>query len=766
MRKKLLTLFLAVTMALSLLPPPTPALAAVLDPERHRQLLKPILDVLPTDLRRPACPTTVKEVIWSSTMEVEWDDSVVQEIADLANSLTAGKSTDKEKMKAIFDWVIQNVTYDRNLPDDQREAFDAYTQRRATCWGYTRLCGLMGVIVGLRMAEITGISNEENPGLHGWNAVLLDGEWLFFDATWAEWDIDQYYHAWTAAIVYDDIYRWDIRATEKGTPNMIGFAPRPAFVDRCPANVVIPDTVTQVETFYGCPNLETLTLSDSVTRIVACGNNPKLRSVTFGKGITNIGSNAFSDCTGLKSINIPNTVTTIEGMAFSNTGLTSVTIPSSVTTLSEGAFYECADLTSVTIPSSVTRIESMMFQGCTSLTDVVIPDSVTAIGRQAFMGCYNLALANLHIPDSVTEIGDLAFFGCPETVGVPDDATSIGDEAFYGRKELTSIDIPDSVTSIGVAAFTSCHGLKSVTIPNSVTVIGDRAFCDCKSLESVTIPNSVTSIGTGAFAGCENLTSVTISNSVISIERSVFSGCTSLTSVTIPNGVASIEMEAFRDCASLKSVTIPSSVTSIRKYAFQDCASLTDVYYGGTEEQWKAISIQQYNTNLTSATIHYNSTMPQQPAKPTQAVAYASTQNVLVDGKSVEFYAYALKDVNGNDTNYVKLRDVAQILNGSAAQFEVGWDGSISITTRSAYTSNGSELIQNFAGNQPYTVNTSPVKVNGAAVALEAITLTDATGGYTYFKLRDLGSALGFNVGYANGTGIFIQTDAPYTDAD
>lgn len=335
--------------------------------------------------------------------------------------------------------------------------------------------------------------------------------------------------------------------------------PRPAFVDRCPANVVIPDTVTQVETFYGCPNLETLTLSDSVTRIVACGNNPKLRSVTFGKGITNIGSNAFSDCTGLKSINIPNTVTTIEGRAFSNTGLTSVTIPSSVTTLSEGAFYECADLTSV---------------------------------------------------------------------------------------------------------------------------------------------------------------------------------------------------------------TIPSSVTSIRKYAFQDCASLTDVYYGGTEEQWKAISIQQYNTNLTSATIHYNSTMPQQPAKPTQAMAYASTQNVLVDGKSVEFYAYALKDANGNDTNYVKLRDVAQILNGSAAQFEVGWDGSISITTRSAYTSNGSELIQNFAGNQPYTVNTFPVKVNGAAVALDAITLTDATGGYTYFKLRDLGSALGFNVGYANGVGIFIQTDAPYTDAD
>lgn len=516
-------------MALSLIP--TPALANPFDPERYRQRLKPILDVLPTDLRRPACPTTVLQVIWNQDVAAKWDDSPVHEIADLADSLTAGKRTDREKMKAVFDWVSQNVTYDGNLPDDQRDAFDAYTLRRSTCGGYTRLCRLMGVIVGLQVAEIAGISNEENPFLHDWNAVLLDGEWLFFDATWAMWDIGQYYHVWTSAIIYDDIYQWDFHATEVGTPDMINFTPRRGFMDQCPANVVIPDTVTQVSSFYGCPNLETLTLSDSVTRITACGNNPKLKSVTFGKGIVNIGANAFSDCTSLKSIHIPNSVTTIEGRAF----------------------YECADLTSVTIPSSVPSIDRMLFQSYTSLTDVVIPNGVTSIGDQAFMGCTNL-------------------------------------------------------------------------------------------------------------------------------ER----------------------------------VTIPDSVTGIDNWAFEGCQSLTDVYYGGTEAQWKAIQIEEEkNQALTSATIHYNSTMPQQPVKPKQPLAYASTQNVLVDGKSVEFYAYALKDEKGNDTNYVKLRDVAQILNGSAAQFEVGWDGSISITTRSAYTSNGSELIQNFAGNQPYTVNTSPVKVNG-----------------------------------------------------
>jgi len=131
----------------------------------------------------------------------------------------------------------------------------------------------------------------------------------------------------------------------------------------------------------------------------------------------------------------------------------------------------------------------------------------------------------------------------------------------------------------------------------------------------------------------------------------------------------------------------------------------------------------------------------------------------------VEFNAYALKDENGNMTNYVKLRDVASVLNGSAAQFQVGWDGSISITTQQAYTANGSEMVQNFSGDQQYTVNTSPVKVNGQTADMEAITLTDSTGGYTYFKLRDLGKALGFNVSWIDGK-IVIDPNSPYSDAN
>ena len=140
-------------------------------------------------------------------------------------------------------------------------------------------------------------------------------------------------------------------------------------------------------------------------------------------------------------------------------------------------------------------------------------------------------------------------------------------------------------------------------------------------------------------------------------------------------------------------------------------------------------------------------------------LAYTSTQNVLVDGKSVEFQCYALKDEKGNDTNYIKLRDVAKVLNGTAAQFEVGWDGAINIETGKAYTPNGSEMSTPFSGNRAYEDATAPTNVNGAPVSLSAILLRDDAGsGYTYYKLRDLGDALGFKVDWTSEKGIFIET--------
>ncbi|MGI6301958.1 MAG: leucine-rich repeat protein [Verrucomicrobiota bacterium] len=338
-------------------------------------------------------------------------------------------------------------------------------------------------------------------------------------------------------------------------------------------------------------------------------------------------------------------VTSIGGRAFYLSGLTSVTIPNSVTSIGDWAFTSCWGLTSVTIGDSVTNIGNGAFDGCSGLNSVTIPDSVTSIGDSAFSGCSGLT--SVTIPDSVTSIGDGAFAGCTSLSAIevnelnpayssvhgvlldknqttvtqfpagyeghyeiPASVTSIGDGAFYGCSGLTSVTIGASVTSIGEQAFGDCGSLTTIEvnelnecyssidgvlfnknqatvllcpggyeghfdIPPMVTFIGDSAFSSCYSLTSVTIPNSVTSIGDSAFYECIGLTSVTIPDSVTSIGDSAFSWCPSLTSVTIGASVTSIGKRAFSYCFGLTSVTIGTSVTSIGDEAFYYCDGLS-----------------------------------------------------------------------------------------------------------------------------------------------------------------------------------------------
>ena len=179
-----------------------------------------------------------------------------------------------------------------------------------------------------------------------------------------------------------------------------------------------------------------------------------------------------------------------------------------VTSIGMGAFSGCSGLTSVTIPNSVVSIGHRAFSGCSGLTIVSIPNSVVNIGNGAFHKCESLV--SVSIPNSVTSIGKETFYKCESlvSVSIPNSVTSIGYRAFERCKSLISITIPNSVTSIGEDAFSLCSGLTSVTIGNSVTSIGEKAFYACNALTSVTIPNSVTSIGEKAFYACNGLTSV------------------------------------------------------------------------------------------------------------------------------------------------------------------------------------------------------------------------------------------------------------------
>lgn len=268
---------------------------------------------------------------------------------------------------------------------------------------------------------------------------------------------------------------------------------------------------------------------------------------------------------------------------------TSINIPSTivgktVTSIRNCAFYGCKSLTSVTIPNSITSIGREAFYDCTSLTSISIPHSVTSIDNYAF---YGTSLINLSIPASVASIGEGAFNGCKSLANV-----TIGNNDSAEKRS----------TEIGNSAFSECTSLSSVTIGNNVTSIGAAAFSDCSSLTSVTIPNSVTSIEYGTFSYCENLTSVTIPNSVTSIGDEVFYRCSSLKNITIPDSVTSIGDHAFFEC-KLVTLTMGNGVNYIDSCAFLNCEQLYEVNYNGTVAQWKAISVDSNNSNLTKAII-------------------------------------------------------------------------------------------------------------------------------------------------------------------
>ncbi len=353
--------------------------------------------------------------------------------------------------------------------------------------------------------------------------------------------------------------------------------------------------------FYGCKNLTSITIPNSITSIKT----------------SYLSSNIFSDCNSLISITLPDTLTYIGSGAFNDTayykdksnwenGVLYIgkylieassdlsgeySIKQGTKTIAASAFSERYSLTSITLPDSVTHICDGAFFDCKNIESLYITNLA------AYLNCkYGNSSSNpmyyakklyingrratkVIIPTGVKQIPDYAFYNCSSitNVTIPDSVTTIGIYAFYNCNSLTSITIPDSVTYIGDNAFEGCSSLTNITIPKGVTYIGYNAFEDCSSLTSIVIPDSVTSIGAGAFSGCSSLINITIPNGVVSIWSSTFSGCSGLTNITIPNSVTSIDNYAFSYCRSLTSIAIPDSVTSIGDNAFGYCNSLTNV---------------------------------------------------------------------------------------------------------------------------------------------------------------------------------------------
>ena len=274
-----------------------------------------------------------------------------------------------------------------------------------------------------------------------------------------------------------------------------------------------------------------------------------------------IGNYMFYGCANLQNITLPDNVTSIGYYAFVGTNkIYSMIIPDSVISIGNSVFAYHEGLESITIGDGVTSIGEDVFWQCYNLKDVTIGKSLKSIGENAFFGCHDIT--SVHITDLNAWIkidfqsnplshGGMLYLNNEEVtkIVIPEDVTEIKEGTFTDWKTIKEIIIHDKITTIGDKAFYGCEALTSVAIGINVTSIGDYAFNDCEALISVTIGDNVTSIGAGAFCRCEALTSVTIPNNVTYLPYISFSGCNALTEVTIGNGITSIGEEAFYKCS-------------------------------------------------------------------------------------------------------------------------------------------------------------------------------------------------------------------------
>ena len=466
-------------------------------------------------------------------------------------------------------------------------------------------------------------------------------------------------------------------------------------------NITIPQSVISisVNAFYNCSNLANLAsvkvlvtdYSDFCTNkivglIKSLGkpvmlideNGNEIKDFRIPEGVTIVGEYAFCNCSGLTSVLIPSTVSSIDQKAFSgrnnvekliygegctktvSTGLTSVSevvLPKTLQSIDASTFYNFWNLKTITIPQSVTSIGKNAFYGCSGLTSITIPQSVTSIGEYAFDSCRGLT--SITIPQSVISLGDKAFRDCSNLASVKVLVTDYSD---FCTNKIVSL-IKSRIGKPVMLIDENGNEIKDFRIPEGVTTVGEYAFCNCSGLTSVLIPSSVSSIGQQAFSGCNNVEKLIYGEGCT---KTVSTGLTSVTEVILPKTLQTIDASAFYNFRNLKTITIPQSVTSIGQQAFYGCAALasvtiennnlTEIYQNAFPSQAKLYVKRGTKTLLTLWKNGY--TRPYEIGTdkqlPPSSLSVVSTTQMTATVKVNDFYdgyAYTFNDEKiGKDT--------------------------------------------------------------------------------------------------------------------
>ena len=278
--------------------------------------------------------------------------------------------------------------------------------------------------------------------------------------------------------------------------------------------------------------------------------------------MTRIGKYAFSNCSGLKSATIGNSVTSISSDAFYGCEIKKLiwltnTPPLGYGNISAQQIYASNNLFGSNVLvypflSSMFEVDGIKY----------VPVSPSDRTCDAIDCSYNTNATNIIINNTVTYNG------------IELKVERIQPYTCYNNKFVKNINIK-YIGDVGSHAFYGCSSVETISLDN-VTSIGQSSFYNCSSAQTITLDN-VTSIGQSAFRNCKNLTSITLPNSVTSLGSSAFRGCSAMEYANIGTGVPAIQYRTFYGCRSMKNISIPANVQSIGDYAFYSCYSLTNI---------------------------------------------------------------------------------------------------------------------------------------------------------------------------------------------
>ncbi len=340
----------------------------------------------------------------------------------------------------------------------------------------------------------------------------------------------------------------------------------------------IPVTVIEDSAFSYCHYIVSIEIPNSIIHIgyEAFRSCDSLKSVNIPSSVQYISDYAFYECsTDINSITVDESNAKYHSkdncLIETETnklilGCKNSIIPDYVVMVGHGAFSNCSGLLSINIPDSVLDIGLYAFSNCSSLTDLQLGENVKAIWESAFSNCSSLK--NIFIPKNVEHIGVYAFEKCAtslESIVVEKDNT------VYHSKDNCLIQTDTDILILG------CN---NSTIPSYIKEIEWSAFYGCKELTKITLPESLTTIGSFAFCGCSNLSEICLPESLIRIGAFAFGGCDKVTSLIIPSNVKSMGDGAFSDCSNLVTVVINenSQLSNSADSIFSNCFKLLEIY--------------------------------------------------------------------------------------------------------------------------------------------------------------------------------------------